>query len=50
MYHLVVLIKDLEKKYFGINKIEDKEIIKKLLILYVKLLQFSDLYFLYERF
>lgn len=32
MYHLGASIKDLGKKCFGINKIEDMEIIKKLLI------------------
>ena len=31
MYHLGASIKDLGKKCFGINKIEDSEIIKKLL-------------------
>ena len=31
MYHLVASIKDLGKKCFGINKIEDVEIIEKIL-------------------
>ena len=31
MYHLGASIKDLGKKCFGINKIEDKEIIKKII-------------------
>ena len=31
MYHLGASIKDLSKKCFGINKIEDIEIIKKII-------------------
>ena len=31
MYHLGASIKDLGKKCFGINKIEDKEIIEKII-------------------
>ena len=31
MYHLEASIKDLDKKCFAINKIEDKEIIEKII-------------------
>ena len=47
MYHLGASIKDLGKKCFGINKIEDIEIIKQIINLwYILIVRFAQLFFM----